>query len=92
MKLTKHISEMFSMRGDYSQNIAAIESAVQSGSLRLTDKKARATDLVDTVKGWRSRMEGIDWIRLQAYAEDNKMPFETVGDMLNVLKSLNVTK
>ena len=92
MKLTKRLSEIFSMRGDYSQNIDSIESAVRSGSLRLTDKKARATDLVDTVKGWRSWTEGIDWIQLQAYAEDNKMPFETVGDMLNVLKSLNATK
>jgi hypothetical protein len=92
MKLMKRISEIFSMRGDYSQNIAAIETAVQFGSLRLTDKKGRAAALVDTVKGWRSWTEGIDWIQLQAYAEDNKMPFETVGDMLNVLKSLNVTK
>lgn len=92
MKLMKRLSKVFSMRGDYSQNIAAIESAVRSGSLRLIDKKARATDLVDTVEGWRSWTEGIDWIQLQAYAEDNKMPFETVGDMLNVLRSLNVKK
>jgi len=40
----------------------------------------------------RSWAEGIDWIQLQARAEDDKMPFETVEDMLNVLKSLNITK
>ena len=92
MKLTRRLGDVFSMRGDYSQNIAAIESAVRSGFLSLTDKKSSATNLVDTVTGWRSWTEGIDWVQLQAYAEDNRMPFETVGDMLNVLKSLNVTK
>jgi hypothetical protein len=80
------------MRGDYSQNIAAIESALRSGSLHLTDTKGRAAALVDTVTGWRSWTEGIDWIELQAHAEDSKMPFETVADMLDLLKSLNIMK
>jgi hypothetical protein len=80
------------MHGDYPQNISAIESAVRSGSLRLTDKKGRATDLVDTVTDGVHGRRGSTGFQLQAYAEDKKMPFETVGDMLNVLKSLNMTK
>jgi hypothetical protein len=51
------------------------------------DKKQKATEFVEP-KGWRSRIDGIDWVEVDLYAKENKMPLETVADLLLVLKSI----
>jgi hypothetical protein len=55
--------------------------------LRQTLKFLRPGERVRGTKGGRSLMDGVDWVELGAYAEENKMPFETVADLLSVLKS-----
>ena len=86
MKFLKRVVTALSDRGDYEAAISWIEQAIQSGKLSPQDKRQKATELVEP-KGWRSRIDGIDWVELASYAEENKMPFESVADLLSVLKS-----
>ena len=86
MKFFKRVVTALSDRADYEAAISAIEEAILPGKLNPQDKRQKATEFVEP-KGWRSRIDGIDWVELGLYAEENKMPFETVADLLLVLKS-----
>ncbi len=86
MKLFKRVASTFSGRADYEAAISAIEEAILSGKLSPQDKRQKATEFVEP-KGWRSRIDGIDWVELTLYAQENKMPFDSVADLLSVLKS-----
>lgn len=86
MKFFKRVATALSNREDYEAAISAIEEAILSGKLSPQDKRQKATEFVEP-KGWRSRIDGIDWVELALYAEENKMPFESVDDLLSVLKS-----
>ena len=86
MKFFKWVVTALSDRDDYEGAASAIEEAIYSGKLTPQDKRQKATEFVEP-RGWRSYMDGIDWIELVSYAEKHKMPFETVGDLLSVLKS-----
>lgn len=86
MKLFKRFVTALSDRDDYEAAISAIEQAILSGKLSPQDKRQKATEFAEP-KGWRSRIDGIDWVELALYAEENKLPFESVADLLSVLKS-----
>ncbi len=86
MQFVKRIINALSDRADYETAILVIEEAISSAKLSPQDEKQRAIELVEP-KGWRSRVDGIDWVELALYAEENKMPFQTVGDVFRVLKS-----
>jgi len=60
-------------RADYEAAISAIEEAILPGKLNPQDKRQKATEFVEP-RGWRSRIDGIDWVELGLYAEENKMP------------------
>ena len=87
MKLFKRVAATLSGRVDYEAAISAIEEAILSGKLSPQDKRQKATEFVEP-KGWRSHIDGIDWIELVSYAEKYKMPFDSVADLLLVLKSI----
>jgi hypothetical protein len=86
MKLFKRVVTALSDQADYEAAISAIEEAILSEKLSPQDKKQKATEFVEP-NGWRSRIDGIDWVELALYAKENKMPFESVADLLSVLKS-----
>jgi len=87
MKFFKRVVTALLDRADYEAAISEIEEATLSGKLSTQDKRQKATEFVEP-KGWRSYFEGIDWVELVSYAEKHKMQFETVGDLLLVLKSI----
>ena len=87
MKLFNRLIAVISDQNDYKAATLAIEEAILSGKLNPQDKRQRATEFVEP-KGWRSRIDSIDWVELDLYAKENKMPFETVADLLLVLKSI----
>jgi hypothetical protein len=87
MRLFNRLIAVISDQNDYKAATLAIEEAILSGKLNPQDKRQRATEFVEP-KGWRSRIDGIDWVELDLYAKENKMPFETVADLLSVLKSI----
>jgi hypothetical protein len=52
-----------------------------------TDKAALATRVIDAGQpGWLSPLDGIDWLELHAFADEHKMPLETVNDVLTLLR------
>jgi hypothetical protein len=87
MKFFKRVVTALSSRADYGAAISAIQEAIRSEKLTPQDKKQKATEFVEP-KGWRSRIDGIDWVEVDLYAKENKMPLETVADLLLVLKSI----
>jgi hypothetical protein len=87
MKFFKQVVTALSGRADDEAAVAAIEDAILSGKLNPQDKRPKATEFVEP-KGWRSHIDGMDWVELDLYAKENKMPFETVADLLLVLKSI----
>lgn len=87
MKLFKRVATALSGRADYKAAISAIEEAILSGKLSPQDKRQKATEFAEP-KGWRSRIDGIDWVELTLYAEENNLPFNSVADLVSVLKSV----
>ena len=87
MKLFNRLIATISDQNDYKAATLAVEGAILSGKLSPLDKRQKATEFIEP-KGWRSHIDGIDWIELDLYAKENKMPFETVADLLLVLKSI----
>jgi hypothetical protein len=91
MKLFKRVVTALSERAGFEAAVSAIEEAILSGKLNPRDMRQKATEFLEP-KGWRSRIDGIDWVELVSYAEENKMPFESVADLLLVLKSIIKTR
>ena len=87
MKFFKRVVTALSSSADYEAAIAAIQEAIRSEQLVPQDKKQKATRFVEP-QGWRSRIDGIDWVEVDLHAKENKMPLETVADLLVVLKSI----
>lgn len=87
MKLFKRVATALSGRADYEAAISAIEEAILSGKLSPQDKRQKATEYAEP-KGWRSRIDGIDWVELTLYAKENNLPFDSVADLVSVLKSV----
>jgi hypothetical protein len=85
----KRIGETFSagQRKDYEEAVTRVVAAVDSGKLKITDKATLATPVIDAGQpGWLSPLDGIDWVELHLFAEEHKMPLETVDDLLAVLR------
>jgi len=87
MEFFKRVITALSSRADYEASVSAIQEAIRSEKLTPQDKKQKATEFVEA-KGWRSRIDGIDWVEVDLYAKENKMPLETVADLLLILKSI----
>jgi hypothetical protein len=87
MKFFKRVVTALSSNADYEAAISAIQEAIRSEQLVPQDKKQKATRFMEP-QGWRSRIDGIDWVEMDLYATENKMPLETVADLLTVLKSI----
>jgi hypothetical protein len=87
MNFFKRVIDTFSDRDDYEAAISAIQDAILSRKLSPQDNRQKATEFVEP-KGWRSRIDGIDWVEVLSYAEENEMPFESVTDLLSILKSM----
>ena len=87
--LLKRIGKTFSdgQRDDYEKAASRIVAAVNSGQLNGTDKANLATRIIDAGQpGWLSPLDGIDWVELRLFAAENKLPLETVDDLLTVLR------
>jgi hypothetical protein len=88
-KLFKKIGETFSagQRKDYEKAVTRVVAALDSGKLKSTDKATLATPIIDAGQpGWQSPLDGIDWVELRLFAEEHKMPLETVNDLLILLR------
>lgn len=86
--LLKRIGETFSagQQKDYEKAASRIVAALDSGKLKSTDKANLATPIIDAGQpGWLSPLDGIDWVELRLFAEEHKLPVETVNDLLAVL-------
>jgi hypothetical protein len=90
MKFWAKLVNALSSRDEYKTAAAVVEEALLSGRLRPSDRRHVATELMEP-KGWPSHIDGIDWVEVSVYAEEKKMPFESVGDLLSILKSMNKT-
>src|ERR1700692_1572612 len=76
-----------SQRGHYEKAVARVVVALDSGKLKGTDKASLATPIIDSgLPGWLSPLDGVDWGELHRLAKDNRMPLETVNDLLTVLQ------
>ena len=87
--LLKRIGKTFSagQRDDYEKAVSRIVAALTSGQLNGTDKANLATPIIDAGQpGWASAIDGIDWVELRLFAEEHKLPLETVNDLLAVLR------
>jgi hypothetical protein len=74
-------------REDYEKAVTRIVAAIDSGQLKNTDKASLATPVIDAGQpGWLSPLDGIDWVELHAFADEHKMPLETVDDVLTLLR------
>jgi len=87
MRLFNRLIAAFSDRADYKAALLAIEEAIRSEKLSPLNKRQTATKFVEP-RGWRSHIDGIDWVELNMYANEHEMPFETVDDLRLVLKSI----
>ena len=88
-KLIKKIGETFSdgQRKDYEKAVTRVVAVLDSDKLKSTDKATLATPIIDAGQpGWLSRLDGIDWVELHLFAEEHKMPLETVNDLLILLR------
>lgn len=88
-KLFRRIGDYFvsSRCEDYERAVARVAAAIDSGKLRRTDKANLATPIIDAGQpGWLSPLDGIDWVELHTLAEENKMPLETVNDLLALFR------
>jgi hypothetical protein len=87
--LLKRIGETVSagQRKDYEKAASRIVAALDSGKLKSTDKANLATPIIDAGQpGWLSPLDGIDWVELRLFAEEHKLPVETVNDLSAVLR------
>jgi hypothetical protein len=74
-------------RQDYEKAVTRVVAALDSGKLKSTDKATLATPIIDAGQpGWQSPLDGIDWVELRLFAEEHKMPLETVNDLLILLR------
>ena len=89
MGIKNYFRKLLSLEGDYSSAISGIQSAIESNVMRPTDKLSRVSHLVSRSAAWDSWIEGIDWIELEAYAEEKKIRLETVQELLDCLKTLH---
>ncbi|HKF51548.1 MAG TPA: hypothetical protein VKB26_04500 [Candidatus Acidoferrales bacterium] len=90
MEILKRLAHIVSDRDEYQKAIHAIDEAICAGKLSPQEKRQKATEFIGP-KGWRSHFEGIDWVELGLYAKEAKMPFETVADLLAVLRRIGKT-
>ncbi len=90
MKLWGKVVAAFSSRKDYQDALAAIESALNSGQLKHTDKATLAFAVVEERQPSRIArlVDGIDTVELHAFAEEKGMPVVTVGDVVSLLKAV----
>ena len=87
--LLEKIGETFSagQRKDYEKAASRIVAALDSGKLKSTDKANLAAPIIDAGQPeWLSPLDGIDWVELRLFAEEHKLPMETVNDLLAVLR------
>ena len=83
--ILKRLTHIISGRAHYQAAIRTIKEAIRTGVLSAQEKRQRATQFVEP-KGWRFNFEGIDWVELGLYTQDAGMPFESVADLLAILK------
>ena len=44
---------------------------------------------VEEVAGWNSRLDGADWVELQAWSEELRSDLKTVGDLVALLEAID---
>jgi len=82
----RRITQALSPRKEYETALSRVADGVRSGKLSPTDAAAFAIPIIDAGSWKWSPVDGVDLVELIMLAEENNMPLETVGDLVDLLR------